>query len=59
MLASKIGQCLVRTHDYTKAIAYYEAALKGTTVPQPTLRADLAELYVKLKQYEKAEKVGH
>ena len=28
-LASKIGQALVKTHNYGKAINYYEAALKS------------------------------
>ena len=28
-LASKIGQALVKTHNYGKAINYYEASLKG------------------------------
>ncbi|XP_064419793.1 tetratricopeptide repeat protein 21B [Latimeria chalumnae] len=52
-LASKIGKALVKTHNYAKAINYYEAALK--TGQQNFLRYDLAELLLKLKQYEKAE----
>ncbi|XP_072020597.1 tetratricopeptide repeat protein 21B-like isoform X2 [Amphiura filiformis] len=54
-LASKIGQALVKTHQYGKAINYYEAALK--TGGQNFLRHDLAELLLKLRHYEKAEKV--
>ncbi|XP_020612885.1 tetratricopeptide repeat protein 21B-like [Orbicella faveolata] len=54
-LASKIGQALVKTHHYGKAINYYEAALK--TGQQNFLRYDLAELYLKLKNYEKSDKV--
>ncbi|CAG2246626.1 IFT139B [Mytilus edulis] len=54
-LASKIGQALVKTHNYGKAINYYEAALK--TGGQSFLRYDLAELLLKLRQYDKAEKV--
>jgi len=54
-LASKIGQALIKTHQYGKAISYYEAAVK--TGNQNFLRYDLAELYLKLKSYEKAEKV--
>lgn len=54
-LASKIGQALVKTHHYGKAINYYEAALKSGQ--QNFLRFDLAELYLKLKNYEKADKV--
>ncbi|KAJ8306896.1 hypothetical protein KUTeg_014980 [Tegillarca granosa] len=54
-LASKIGQALVKTHNYGKAINYYEAALKSGG--QSFLRHDLAELLIKLRQYDKAEKV--
>uniref|UniRef100_A0A673CVP2 Tetratricopeptide repeat domain 21B n=1 Tax=Sphaeramia orbicularis TaxID=375764 RepID=A0A673CVP2_9TELE len=54
-LASKIGKALVKTHNYVKAINYYEAALK--TEQQNFLRYDLAELLLKMKQYERCEKV--
>ncbi|XP_003478712.1 tetratricopeptide repeat protein 21B [Cavia porcellus] len=54
-LASKIGKALVKTHNYSKAITYYEAALKSGQ--QNYLCYDLAELLLKLKLYEKAEKV--
>uniref|UniRef100_A0A6I8NVL7 Tetratricopeptide repeat domain 21B n=1 Tax=Ornithorhynchus anatinus TaxID=9258 RepID=A0A6I8NVL7_ORNAN len=54
-LASKIGKALVKTHNYSKAICYYEAALKNGK--QSVLCHDLAELLLKLRQYEKAEKV--
>ncbi|KAK6182507.1 hypothetical protein SNE40_010181 [Patella caerulea] len=54
-LASKIGQALVKTHNYGKAISYYEAALKSGG--QSFLRHDLAELLLRLRQYDKAEKV--
>eukprot|EP00051_Salpingoeca_urceolata_P023185 m.390103 g.390103 ORF g.390103 m.390103 type:complete len:1321 (-) comp20074_c6_seq3:93-4055(-) len=53
-LASKIGRALVKTHDYSKAINYYEAAVKSGD--QSSLRGDLADLYLKLKQFDKAEK---
>lgn len=46
---------MVKTHDYSKAINYYETAVKQRD--NPRLRADLAQLYLKLKQPEKAEKV--
>ena len=55
VLASKVGQALIRTHNYNKAIIYYETALKSDT--QQFLRKDLAELFLKLRQFEKAEKV--
>uniref|UniRef100_A0A8C5R7T2 Tetratricopeptide repeat domain 21B n=1 Tax=Leptobrachium leishanense TaxID=445787 RepID=A0A8C5R7T2_9ANUR len=54
-LASKIGKALIKTHNYSKAINYYEAAIKSGQ--QNFLRYDLAELLLKLKQYEKAEKI--
>uniref|UniRef100_A0A669QPC0 Tetratricopeptide repeat protein 21B n=1 Tax=Phasianus colchicus TaxID=9054 RepID=A0A669QPC0_PHACC len=54
-LASKIGKALIKTHNYSKAISYYEAALKSGQ--QNFLCYDLAELLMKLKQYEKAEVV--
>ena len=41
----------------TQAINYYEAALK--TEQQNFLRYDLAELLMKMKQYERSEKVLH
>ncbi|KAF7255838.1 hypothetical protein EG68_07851 [Paragonimus skrjabini miyazakii] len=53
-LASKMGQALVRTHNYSKAVSYYEAAVKGG---QTTLRLDLTDLLIKLKQYEKAKRI--
>ncbi|XP_064019914.1 tetratricopeptide repeat protein 21B isoform X2 [Pogoniulus pusillus] len=54
-IASKIGKALIKTHNYSKAISYYEAALKSGQ--QNFLCYDLAELLMKLKQYEKAGKV--
>ncbi|KAJ8385445.1 hypothetical protein AAFF_G00188970 [Aldrovandia affinis] len=54
-LASKIGKALVKTHNYIKAINYYEAALKSSQ--QSFLRYDLAELLLKLRQYERCERV--
>nr|XP_030134266.3 tetratricopeptide repeat protein 21B isoform X1 [Taeniopygia guttata] len=54
-LASKIGKALIKTHNYSKAISYYEAAVRSGQ--QNFLCYDLAELLMKLKQYEQAEKV--
>lgn len=54
-LATKIGQALVKTHNYAKAINYYEVSLN--TGGQASLRHDLAELLLRLRQYDKAEKV--
>ncbi|CAL8090938.1 unnamed protein product [Calicophoron daubneyi] len=53
-LAMKMGQALVKTHHYGKAVSYYEAAVKGG---QKALCLDLVDLLIKLKQYEKARKI--
>ena len=55
VLAQKIGMALVKTHDYKKAMAYYEAAVKQGAMGS-MLRADLAELYLKLGEDNKCEK---
>ena len=39
-----------------QAVNYYEAALKNSMESQPHLRMELAELYLKLKQFEKADR---
>ena len=54
-LAKKIGQALIKSHHYNKAISYYLAALKSGH--QNLLRYDLAELYNKLNQIDNAEKI--
>ncbi|XP_037095162.1 tetratricopeptide repeat protein 21B-like [Syngnathus acus] len=54
-LVSKFGKFLVKTHYFDKALHYYEAALK--TGQQNFLRYDLAELLMKMKQYERCESV--
>jgi len=54
-LASKIGQAYIKTHQYGKAINYYEAAVRSGN--QNFLRFELAELHMKLKNYEKAERL--
>ena len=53
-LAKKIGQALIKSHCYAKAISYYDAALKS--VHQKLLRYDLANLYTKMNSFDKAEK---
>jgi len=53
-LAKKIGQVLTTTHDFKKAITYYETAIKNG---QKWLRFELAHLLIKLKNYSKAERV--
>ncbi|KAK3551904.1 hypothetical protein QTP70_031550 [Hemibagrus guttatus] len=54
-LSKKIGQALVRTHQYDKAINYYETAL-NTSIKE-SVCLELAELLLKLKQSERAEKI--
>ena len=55
-LASKIGKALVLTHDYERAVAYYEAALSHA--PNDTkLRSDLTELFCKLKKFDEAQRL--
>ncbi|XP_075683454.1 tetratricopeptide repeat protein 21A [Rhinoderma darwinii] len=52
-LAKRVGLSLVKTHQFKKAINYYEAALKMS--PEDFLYSDFAELFLKLKNYSKAE----
>ncbi|PRP77845.1 tetratricopeptide repeat protein 21B-like [Planoprotostelium fungivorum] len=52
-LISKIGRAFVTTHDYAKAVAYYENAVREN--PGTSLRYDLAELYTKLRKFDQAE----
>ncbi|XP_051872097.1 tetratricopeptide repeat protein 21B-like [Pristis pectinata] len=54
-LVRKIGQALVKTHHYTKAIHYFEAALK--IGGQDFLHHDFAELLMRLRLFERAKKV--
>ena len=55
-LASKIGKALVLTHDYDRAVAYYEAALSHS--PNDTkLRSDLTELFCKLRRFDEAHRL--
>ncbi|KAK3857879.1 hypothetical protein Pcinc_020970 [Petrolisthes cinctipes] len=54
LLACRMGVALVKTHQYGKAINYYKEAIKTGSNNQ--LRYDMAELQMRLKQYDKAEK---
>ncbi|XP_064471618.1 tetratricopeptide repeat protein 21B-like [Ornithodoros turicata] len=55
MVARKIGQALVKTHQFERAVTYYKAAIK--TGGQSLLRYDLAELLAKIKRFTEAEEV--
>lgn len=52
----EVGKALVMTHDYNKTIWYYENALRE----DPNLLdlwTDLAELYIKLKDFDWAKEI--
>eukprot|EP00912_Choanoflagellata_sp_UC4_P001177 UC4_evm1s735 len=53
VLASKIGHAMVKTHNYSKAISFYKISIEG----QPQLRADLAELHLKVKDFDEANRI--
>ena len=53
-LAAKMGQSLQKAHQYGKAINFYREAVKDED--NAALRYKLAELQMKLRQYEKAER---
>eukprot|EP00929_Paragymnodinium_shiwhaense_P082600 TRINITY_DN4361_c0_g1_i1.p1 TRINITY_DN4361_c0_g1~~TRINITY_DN4361_c0_g1_i1.p1 ORF type:complete len:1382 (-),score=431.24 TRINITY_DN4361_c0_g1_i1:166-3750(-) len=52
-LVRKIGQAMMQTHDYEKAIQYYHDALRRPPAQQE-LRQDLAKLYVRLQRWDDA-----
>ena len=49
-----IGQALQKTHQYGKALNYYKEAVKDED--NNNLRYDMAELQMRLKTYDRAEK---
>lgn len=51
-LASRIGRALITTHDYARALRYYEAAVAAADPSRTALFHELIELYVKLSKYE-------
>ena len=55
-LVREVGRALVMTHDYNRAVKYYETRLKEDP-KLLDLRVDLAELYYKLKVHEEAKRV--
>lgn len=55
LLASKLGRAYVKTHQYNKAISYYKDAIAKNK--NSSLKLDLAELYLKLKQFSNAEQL--
>ncbi|XP_058454312.1 tetratricopeptide repeat protein 21B-like [Malaya genurostris] len=55
LLISKLGRAYVKTHQYKKAISYYQEVIE--TPGNSSLKLDLAELFLKLKQYSNAEQI--
>jgi len=53
VLVQKIGKAMMQTHDYERAILYYNEALRRRPQEQ-SLRQDLARLYVRLQRWEDA-----
>ncbi|XP_014235070.1 tetratricopeptide repeat protein 21B-like [Trichogramma pretiosum] len=53
IIARKMGQALVKTHQYAKAIAYYKEAVSKDDCQD--LKLDMAQLLMKLKQFDEAE----
>nr|XP_022900469.1 tetratricopeptide repeat protein 21B-like [Onthophagus taurus]XP_022900470.1 tetratricopeptide repeat protein 21B-like [Onthophagus taurus]XP_022900471.1 tetratricopeptide repeat protein 21B-like [Onthophagus taurus] len=52
-LTKKMGEALIITHNYEKAINYYIETIKLTD--DSSMKLQLADLYIKLKQYVNAE----
>ena len=60
LLASKMGKALVMTHDYQKAVDYYERALMQDKDSADLMALELAELYHRLRRYDRAQQaVNH
>eukprot|EP00826_Nyctotherus_ovalis_P013769 TRINITY_DN1376_c0_g6_i1.p1 TRINITY_DN1376_c0_g6~~TRINITY_DN1376_c0_g6_i1.p1 ORF type:complete len:1241 (-),score=463.36 TRINITY_DN1376_c0_g6_i1:317-4039(-) len=55
-LVRDIGRALIMTHDYQRAIKYYETALLNDG-REYILREDLSELHMKLGEFEAAKEV--
>lgn len=55
ILAGKIGKALVKTHDFKRALKYYEHAVTSKSAGMNSLRYDLADLYRKLRRYDEGE----
>ncbi|KAK0172883.1 hypothetical protein PV328_006149 [Microctonus aethiopoides] len=53
ILANKMGKALIKTHQYDRAINYYKDIVKNKGCGD--LKLDMAELFMRMKQYDKAE----
>ncbi|EUB62957.1 Tetratricopeptide repeat protein [Echinococcus granulosus] len=57
-VASKMGEALVMTHEFERAVLYYESALqRGAPIGHSPLLPDLTLLLVRLKQLDKAQEI--
>lgn len=54
-LMSKMGSALVETHYFARAINYYIETINATDDPE--LKLQLADLYIQLKKFDKAEEM--
>lgn len=52
-LTLKMGQALVKTHYFARAISFYKEAIN--TIQDPELRLQLGDLYINMKKYNEAE----
>ena len=55
-LAAQIGDALVATHQYRRALDYYHKAVRNSPANLP-LQLHLANLLLRLKSWDSAEKV--
>lgn len=55
-LVREVGKALVMTHDYNRAVKYYETRLQEDP-KLLDLRTDLADLYYKLKAFDHSKRV--
>lgn len=53
VIARQLGRAYVKTHQFAKAIGYYKEATRNPD--HVRLKLDLAELYLKLRQFSNAE----
>lgn len=56
VLVREVGRALVMTHDYNRAVKYYETRLREDP-KLLDLRLDLADLYFKLRVHNEAKRV--
>lgn len=56
VLVREVGKALIMTHDFKRAVKYYETCLQDDP-KLLDLRTDLADLYIKLRAFEDAKRV--